>query len=488
MIEVLSVASEAYPLIKTGGLADVVGALPSALAPHGVSMRVLLPGYPKVMDALGGTGREIWYYGDFFGGEARLIAGRAGGLDVIALEAHHLFTRPGNPYLGPDGRDFPDNWRRYAALSFAAYELSCGIVDGYRPDILHCHDWQSGLVPAYVKYNAGSTAKTILTVHNIAFQGIFGWDTFNALRLDYASAGDGAIEYFGNISYLKAGLATADAITTVSPTYAHEIRTAAYGMGLEGLLKARADVVHGILNGIDQDAWDPSHDETLPQTYSASTIVNRAPNKAALEERFGLDHDDSPIFSVVSRLTWQKGLDMLVPLCDELVERGARLVVLGSGDTEIENGFKGAAMRHPGRVGVVIGYDEGLSHLIQAGADVMMVPSRFEPCGLTQMYGLRYGCVPLVSRVGGLADTVIDANEAAVEAGVATGVVFAPATEEALSEAIRRTIALYERPKVWHKMQRRGMKSDVSWEASAEKYADLYASLLGRDRDADPDD
>ena len=488
MIEVLSVASEAYPLIKTGGLVDVVGALPSALAPHGVSMRVLVPGYPKVMDALGSNGREVYYFGDFFGGEARLIAGRAKGLDVIALEAHHLFTRPGSPYLGPDGRDFPDNWRRYAALSYAAYELSRGIVEGYRPDILHCHDWQSALAPAYVKYNAGSTAKTIITVHNIAFQGICGWDTFNALRLDYAAAGDGAIEYFGNISYLKAGLATADLVTTVSPTYAHEIRTVAYGMGLEGLLKARADVVHGILNGIDAHEWDPGHDERVPQPYTASTIVNRAPNKAAVEERFGLEHDDSPIFAVVSRLTWQKGLDMLVPLCDELVERGARLVVLGSGDAEIENGFRGAAMRHPGRIGVIVGYDEGLSHLIQAGADVMMVPSRFEPCGLTQLYGLRYGCVPLVSRVGGLADTVIDANEAAIEAGVATGIVFSPATEEALSEAIRRTIALYQRPKVWHKMQRRGMKSDVSWDASAEKYAALYASLLGLERDADSDD
>ena len=488
MIEVLSVASEAFPLIKTGGLADVVGALPAELAPHGVSMRVLLPGYPKVLDALGSAGREVYYFGDFFGGEARLIAGRAGGLDVIAVQADHLYTRPGSPYLGPDGRDFPDNWRRFAALSYAAYELSTGIVEGYRPDILHCHDWQSGLTPAYVKYNPGSTAKTIITVHNIAFQGITGWDTFNALRLDYAAAGDGAIEYFGNISFLKAGLATADLITTVSPTYAHEIRTGAYGMGLEGLLKARAPVVHGILNGIDAHEWDPGHDARIPQSYSASTIVNRAPNKAAVEERFGLDHDDTPIFAVVSRLTWQKGLDMLVPLCDELVERGARLVVLGSGDAEIENGFKGAAMRHPGRIGVVIGYDEGLSHLVQAGTDVMMVPSRFEPCGLTQLYGLRYGCVPLVSRVGGLADTVIDANEAAIEAGVATGVVFSPATEEALSEAIRRTIALYDRPKVWHKMQRRGMKSDVSWDASAEKYADLYASLLGLERDADSDD
>ncbi len=488
MIEVLSVASEAFPLIKTGGLADVVGALPAALAPHGVSMRTLIPGYPKVMDALGESGREIWYHGDFFGGEARLVAGRAAGLDIIAIEAHHLYTRPGNPYLGPTGQDFPDNWRRYAALSYAAYELSTGLVEGYRPDILHCHDWQAGLVPAYVRYNAGSTAKTILTVHNIAFQGIYGWDIFNALRLDYDAASEGAIEYFGNISYLKAGLHCADLITTVSPTYAYEIRTPEYGMALDGLLRDRANDVHGILNGIDAEAWDPGRDPSIAQTYTASTIVNRAANKIELEARFGLAHGPGPIFTVVSRLTRQKGLDMLLPLCDQLVERGGRLALLGSGDLDLEQGFLAAAERHPGRIGVVIGYDEALSHLIQAGGDVMTVPSRFEPCGLTQMYGLRYGCVPLVSRVGGLADTVIDANEAAVEAGVATGVVFAPATEEALSEAIRRTIALYNRPKVWHKMQRRGMKSDVSWEASAEKYADLYASLLGLQRDADTDD
>ncbi|MGN6488578.1 MAG: glycogen synthase GlgA [Devosia sp.] len=487
-MEVLSVASEAFPLIKTGGLADVVGALPAALAPHGVSMRVLIPGYPKVMDALAGNGREVWYDGDFFGGEARLIAGRAAGLDIIAIEAHHLYTRPGNPYLGPGGQDFPDNWRRYAALSYVGYQLSTGLVEGYRPDILHCHDWQAGLAPAYVKYNAGSLAKTILTVHNIAFQGIYGWDIFNALRLDYASASEGAIEYFGNLSYLKAGLYCADAITTVSPTYAYEIRTPENGMALDGLLRSRAEDVHGILNGIDTDAWDPAHDPVLPQPYNATTIANRATNKLALEERFALEHGSGPIFSVVSRLTRQKGLDMLLPLCDQLVEHGGRLALLGSGDLDLEEGFRAAAARHPGRIGVIICYDEGLSHLIQAGGDVMTIPSRFEPCGLTQLYGLRYGCVPLVSRVGGLADTVIDANEAAVEAGVATGIVFSPATEDAFGEAIRRAIALYHRPKVWQKMQRRGMKSDVSWEASAEKYADLYASLLGLKRDADTDD
>lgn len=487
MIEVLSVASEAYPLIKTGGLADVVGALPAALAPHGVSMRVLLPGYPKVMAGLA-DGRQVLWFEDFFGGTARLVAGRANGLDVIAIDAPHLYDRPGNPYVGPDGKDWPDNWQRFAALSFVAYELSSGAIEGYMPDILHCHDWQSGLAPAYVAFNAPTKVKTVMTVHNIAFQGVFGWDVFNGLRLDFRAANTGAIEYFGNIGYLKAGLQVADAVTTVSPTYAHEMRTAAYGMGLEGLLQNRADSVSGILNGIDANEWNPGADPALAQTYTASTIQERAANKRALEERFGLEAGDGPIFSVVSRLTWQKGLDMLPGEVDSLVAHGGRLIVLGSGDAEIENGFAGAALRHPGKVGVVIGYDEKLSHLIQGGADAILIPSRFEPCGLTQLYGLRYGCVPVVSRVGGLADTVIDANEAAVEAGVATGVVFSPATQEALGEAIRRTIALYARPKVWHKMQRRGMKSDVSWELSAEKYADLYASLLGHKLDDDSDD
>ncbi|HEY0855268.1 MAG TPA: glycogen synthase GlgA, partial [Devosia sp.] len=481
-MEVLSVASEIYPLIKTGGLADVTGALPGALAPLGVSMRTLVPGYPSVTGALENA-RVVAEMPDFFDGFGRLLAGRVQGLDLIVVDAPHLYDRPGNPYLGPDGKDWVDNAQRFAALSFAAYELGRGLVDGYRPQILHCHDWQAGLVPAYVAFNAPTRVKTVLTVHNLAFQGVFGWDIFNDLRLDFRAAQEGAIEYFGNISFLKAGLQVADALTTVSPTYAHEIRTGAYGMGLEGLLQSRADVLHGILNGIDTDAWNPQLDAALAEGYTAGTTERRAANRAALCERFGIENTPGPLFSVVSRLTWQKGMDMLVESVDQLVEMGGKLVVLGSGDPALENGLKGAAARHPGKVGIIVGYNEEVSHLIQGGADVMMVPSRFEPCGLTQLYGLRYGCVPLVARVGGLADTIIDANEAAVEAGVATGVVFAPATAEALVEAIRRTVSLYGREKTWRKMQRRGMKSDVSWEASAEKYADLYSDLLGLKRD-----
>ncbi len=487
MIDVLSVASEAYPLIKTGGLADVTGALPSALARHDVTMRTLLPGYPAVMGALenGEAKRE---YSDFFGGPATLVTGRAGGLDIVALDAPHLFDRPGNPYLGPDRKDWPDNWRRFAALSFAAYEIGGGALSDFQPSILHCHDWQAGLVPTYVRCNAPVPVKTVLTVHNIAFQGLFGWDIFNALRLDYRAARESTIEFYGLINYLKAGLTSADQLTTVSPTYALEIKTAAYGMGLEGLLAARADDLVGILNGIDDQEWDPHTDKALHTPYGHNSTELRQGNRRALELRFGIDDSPGPLFSVVSRMTRQKGLDMLVDMVDPIIEAGGKLIVLGSGDADIENGFAGAALRHPGKVGFIRGYDEPLSHLIQGGADVMMVPSRFEPCGLTQLYGLRYGCVPLVSRVGGLADTVIDANEAAVEAGVATGIVFAPAEPYALREAINRTVTLYGREKVWRKMQRRGMKSDVSWDLSAEKYAKLYKKLLGVRDDEQQDD
>lgn len=487
MMQVLSVSSEIFPLIKTGGLADVTGALPAVLSRFGVQMRSLIPGYPAVMGKLADR-RVVHVFEELFGGPARILAGQAAGLDLLVLDAPHLYDRPGNPYLDANGVDWADNWQRFAALSFAAYEIGRGVVEDYRPQILHCHDWQAGLVPAYVAFNAPTRVKTVLTIHNLAFQGIFGWDVFRDLRLDYRAASEGVVEFYGNISFLKAGLQVADALTTVSPTYAQEIRTADYGMGLEGLLQARAPVLHGILNGIDTDAWNPQTDASLPERYGVGSPEKRQVNRAALCERFGLVDDSGPIFAVVSRLTWQKGMDMLVDCVDGLVAGGGRLVILGSGDASLEAAFRTAAARHPGKVGVVIGYNEALSHLVQAGSDVMMVPSRFEPCGLTQMYGLRYGSVPLVSRVGGLADTVIDANPAAVDAGVATGVVFAPVTTAALAEAIRRTISLYGRSKVWRKMQRRGMKSDVSWEASAEAYADLYSDLLGLERDDQADD
>ena len=481
MIEVLSVASEAYPLIKTGGLADVAGALPGALAAHAVSMRTLIPGYRAVMKEATG-GRVVAEFSDLFDGPARLIAGRFGGLDLIVIDAPHLYDRPGGPYSGPDGRDWPDNWKRFAALSWVAGQLGLGLVAGYQPQILHAHDWQAGLVPAYVKYGPSDQVKTVLTVHNLVFQGHFGSDIFGRLDLPPHAYYEG-VEYYGGVGYLKAGLQAADAITTVSPTYAREIRTPAFGAALDGLLNARASILHGITNGIDVGAWDPMLDPALVQNFTSNTIHKRRVNKLALTERFGIEESDGPLFSVVSRLTGQKGIDLVANNVDLLVSLGGRLVVLGSGDAGLEGALQAAAARHPGKVGMVVGYDESLSHLIQGGADAILIPSRFEPCGLTQLYGLRYGCVPVVSRVGGLADTVIDANEAALEAGVATGLQFSPVNSDAFGDAIHRAITLYGHEEVWKKMQRRGMKSNVSWDLSAQRYADVYAALLGQERD-----
>lgn len=486
MIEVLSITSEAFPLIKTGGLADVAGALPDALVPQGVATRTLIPGYPAVMAKLESP-RVAASLDHLFGGPARVVAGRAGSLDILALDAPHLFDRPGNPYLSPDGVDWPDNWRRFAGLSYVGGQIALGLIDTYHPQIVHAHDWQAALAPAYVKYSHSDQVRTVMTIHNMAFQGHYGADIFRHLHLPDHAFGEG-VEYFGGVGYLKAGLMAADAITTVSPTYAREIRTPEFGMALDGLLNARADVLYGILNGIDTTEWNPATDPNLARTYSNGTIHLRAENKAALVERFGLEPGAGPLFGVVSRLTWQKGMDMLLANIDGLVAHGGRLCILGSGEAEIEHGLRVAAGRHPGKVSIIVGYDEGMSHLVQGGADVMLVPSRFEPCGLTQLYGLRYGCIPLVSRLGGLNDTLIDANEAAIEAGVATGIQFAPADAAGLADGISRTIALFADAKAWTKMQRRAMKADVSWDRSARKYADLYAKLLGRRRDNDDQD
>ena len=486
MIEVLSVASEVYPLIKTGGLADVAGALPGALSSHGVIMRTLVPGYPTVLAKMSGR-RVVRELDDVFGFSAKLIAGRVDGLDVIVIDCPQLYDRPGNPYVSPDGWDWPDNWKRFAALGWLAAELGLGLVDGYHPQIIHAHDWQAGLAPAYIKFSPNDSVKTVMTVHNMAFKGFFGAEIFGQLRLPPHAFGVGGVEFYGGISYLKSGLECADYVTTVSPNYADEIRTPAFGLGLEGLLNGRADTVVGILNGVDTKAWDPATDPALVQKYTANTIHNRRINKQAVAEKFGLDGIDGPLFCVISRLTDQKGMDLLLQAVDGLVGLGGRLVVLGSGEAYLEDGFRHLAGKYPGKVGLVTGYNEALSHLMQGGCDAILIPSRFEPCGLTQLYGLRYGCVPVVSRSGGLADTVIDANPAAISAEVATGIVFDPDSAHMLFGAIRRAVRLYNDKNLWKKIQRRGMKSDVSWETSAARYADLYATLTGLKTNDDPD-
>jgi len=481
-LNVLSIASEAVPLVKTGGLADVAGALPAALAPHGVELTTLLPGYPAVMMAIK-RGKVLHSYDDLLGQKARLVVGKLGALPLIVLDAPTLFAREGGLYGDANGQDWPDNWRRFAALGRAAADLAGGLVKGRRFDLVHAHDWQAAMALAYLRFAPikGSTVPPgVMTIHNMAFQGYYGREVFKELGLPRSAWKFDGVEYHGGVGMLKAGMEAASVITTVSPTYAQEIRSAEFGMGLEGLVISRGERVRGIVNGIDPADWNPASDRHLPATYTARTLSKRSVNKRALEAEFGLEPGDGPLFVVISRLTWQKGMDVLLELLDHLVGIGGRLALLGSGDSAMEADFRTAAARHPGRVGVWIGYDEALSHRMQGGGDAILVPSRFEPCGLTQLYGLAYGCVPVVARTGGLADTVIDANLAARAAGAATGVQFSVVDYPSLSAAISRTVALYHQPAAWRAIQRNGMKADFSWTNSGKAYAELYRELTGK--------
>jgi starch synthase len=482
-LAVLSVASESYPLIKTGGLADVAGALPAALAAEGIAVRTLVPGYPAVLDRIDraeSEGEVVHRFDSLFGGPARLVAARAAGLDLVVLDAPHLFARSGNPYTGPDGRDWQDNPFRFAALARAAAEIGLGATVLPPPAVVHAHDWQAGLTPAYLAYAGVPRPKTVMTVHNLAFQGQFDASLLGPLGLPPQAFAVDGVEYYGAIGFLKAGLQLADAITTVSPTYAQEIRGPEAGMGLDGLLRVRSGVLHGIVNGIDTEVWDPATDPHLPKAFSAKSPKGRAAAKAALQDRFGLARDpDALVYGVVSRLSWQKGLDLLLEALPTLLSTGAQLAVLGTGEPALEHGFRSAAAAHPGRIGCHIGYDEATAHLIQGGAEALIVPSRFEPCGLTQLCALRYGALPVVSSVGGLADTVIDANEMAVAAGVGTGVRFQPTTVFALEGALARTAALFAEKPVWQRLRKNAMATDVSWTHPARRYAALYRDLAG---------
>ncbi|PDT80655.1 glycogen synthase GlgA [Sinorhizobium sp. BJ1] len=479
-MNILSVASEVYPLVKTGGLADVVGALPAALLPHGIRTRTLVPGYPAVLHKLKKK-KTVGGIDNLFGHPATLLAAEIDGLDLLVLDQPALYDRDGGPYLDPTGRDYPDNFRRFAALSLAAAEIAGdNVVPGWRPDIVHVHDWQAALTPVYMRFGSARNMPTVLTIHNIAFQGQFGPSVFPELSLPPEAFTTPFLEYYGDVGFLKGGLQTATAIITVSPSYAHEILTPEFGMGMEGLLASRVLDLTGIVNGIDVDTWNPETDPNIARNYGPTAIKQRAANRKALEERFGLDQSRGPIFCVISRLTWQKGMDLLAEVADDIVTLGGKLIVLGSGDSALEGALLAAASRHRGRIGMITGYDEPLSHLMQAGSDAILIPSRFEPCGLTQLYGLRYGCIPIVARTGGLTDTVIDANEAALSARVATGFQFRPVTADGLRLAIRRAMHAYSEPKVWARLQNQGMKSDVSWGKSAERYAALYSGLLAK--------
>ena len=346
-LKVLSVASEVFPLIKTGGLADVAGALPAALAREDVEIRTLVPGYPAVMAKLAGA-QPAHAYSDLFGGPARILSGKAAGLNLFAIDAPHLYDRPGNPYLGPNGLDWPDNAQRFAALARVGADIGLGVIDAFRPQVVHAHDWQAALAAAYLNYAARSRPGVVTTIHNMAFQGHFPMSIFGELGLPPQAISIDGVEYFGGVGYLKAGLRLSDRITTVSPTYAREIMTPEFGMALDGLLRTRAAVVQGIVNGIDDAVWNPATDVTLPQNYSALRIDMRVRNKIALQTQMGLAPGiDRPLLGVVSRLSDQKGLDLLLQALPGIIARGSQLALLGSGDPLLEGGFTAAAASRP---------------------------------------------------------------------------------------------------------------------------------------------
>ena len=468
-MDVLSVTSECAPLVKTGGLADVAGALPRALAGEGVTMRTLLPGYRAVLAALDG-GETVLEEDDCFGGPARIVTGEAGGLDLLVLDAPHLFDRPGGPYLDAEGEDWADNPERFAALSWMGARLAAEGARGWSPHILHCHDWQAGLAPVHLRTHfAQARVGTVFTIHNIAFQGRVDGARCEALRLPREGLTEDGFEFWGDVSALKAGITASDRVTTVSPTYAGELLTAEFGMGLDGVLRARATDFCGILNGVDLDAWTPPY----------RTPAGKKRHKHALREAFGLAEADGPVCVVVSRLSEQKGIDILLDALPRLLDEGGQIAILGTGEKALEQRVANAAAAHP-NAAARIGYDEALAKAMIEGGDAILVPSRFEPCGLTQLYGLRYGTVPLVAHTGGLADTVIPATPAGLRAEVATGIQFSPVTADALSRAFDRLMALWRQPKVWARMARNAMAHPVGWDRSAREYADLYRSIAGK--------
>ena len=468
MTSIVSVASECAPLVKTGGLADVVGALPKALEKLGHDMRVVLPAYP-IVAAIVADGRTVMEEDYLFGGPARLFAGEAAGLRLYLVDAPHLFERDGGIY-NAGGRDWPDNPERFAALSWFAARLAAEGDGEWLPELLHAHDWQGGFAPVYL----AGRRPSVITIHNIAFHGLVPAERRHSLKLPEDGFTLDGYEFWGQVSALKAGIVWSDRITTVSPTYAVELMTPEFGMGLDGLMRHRADSLVGILNGIDADVWNPATDPHI-------AVYDRPKAKVAAREALlaevGLSPGEGPVACVVSRLTWQKGLDLLYDSIGALLERDGRLVLLGTGEPDLEDAYRRLGETHPG-VAVTIGYDEAFSHRIIAGSDAIIVPSRFEPCGLTQLYGLRYGTVPVVARTGGLADTVIDANPLALRSGLATGLQFSPVTADRLSAALTKLADLFANRDGFQRMQEQGMRQPVDWTASAAEYAAMYDGMI----------
>jgi len=477
-LRVIYAASECAPWVKTGGLADVTAALPPALAALGVDVRVCLPAYRSVRQVVGDAPVKATLLGALVR-EAELPSG----MKAYLVDAPWLFDRDGGPYQDADGRDWTDNCARFGLFSHIAAVLASSESPlSWRPHIFHGHDWQAALAPAWLRLTQAVPAVSVMTVHNLAFQGLFPSGCVQAIHLPSEAYAIEGVEFYGQVSFLKGGLHYADALTTVSPTYAEEIQGAAYGCGLQGLLTHRKRDITGIVNGIDDKVWNPETDPLIAAQYSAGRLFDKRPNKEALQRRFGLPRrSDVPVFGVVSRLTQQKGVDLIVEVAERLVASPAQLIILGCGERQLEAAVRDLVQRYPNAIAAHIGFDEKIAHEIEAGADCFLMPSRFEPCGLNQMYSQRYGTPPIARATGGLVDTIYDGGETVIDK--TTGFLFREATSAALWEAIARALSWYRKPLVWEKIMRNAMRQDFGWSQSAKRYKDLYERLLRLRRD-----
>ncbi len=481
-MKVLQVSAEIFPLLKTGGLADVAGALPAALTAAGCAVRVLLPGFAPILADLEAPtvlAELTTPWGDRMVLRQGVLATL--GVSAYVIDAPQLYLRPGTPYEDAQRQPFHDNHLRFALLGWVAAQLACGLDRHWQPAVLHSHDWHAGLTSAYLAFGPakGRRVATVFTVHNLAYQGVFAPIHFYDLGLPAQAFAVNGLEFHGQMSFMKAGLYYSDHITTVSPTYAQEIQTPEQGCGLDGLLRVRAPDLSGILNAVDEAVWNPAHDAHISAPFTAQKPAGKARCKAALQQALGLSvQPHAPLFGVVSRLTEQKGLHLVLAELDALVARGGQLVLLGTGDAALEAAFTARAAAQPQAVSVRIGYDEAYAHRMFSATDVTLVPSRFEPCGLTQMYGLKYGSLPLVHRVGGLADTVVDCALENLADGSANGFVFTEFTSHALGCALRRALALYARPAEWRGVRQRAMQQALGWDNAAAQYVALYRQLV----------
>ena len=477
MKKILFASSETHPLIKTGGLADVAGSLPIALTNLGQEVRVIMPNYQAIKNCEPGR---------------YLCTVRVNNCDVNLLETHlpnsnvivwlvdypPFFNYPGNPYTDENGNPWPNIADRFALFCRIVTEVAMDRTYlNWKPDVVHCNDWQTGLVPALLSMEEHRPA-TVFTIHNMAYQGIFPSNAYTLLNLPGQLWHPDGLEYHGMLSFIKGGLSYSDRITTVSPTYAHEIQTPEFGYGLEGLLAHRQHTLSGIINGIDNSVWNPETDQHIVQNFSSKTLKQKVVNKTALQERLGLPiNPELPLLGLIGRLVDQKGIDLVLKCLKEMTHMPLQVALLGSGDKSIQVRLQDFARLYPDKISVTIGYDENLAHQIEAGSDIFLMPSRFEPCGLNQMYSQRYGTLPIVRKTGGLADTVVDALPDTIKNGSASGFVFKDAEPGALLETIKRALVLHANPTLWQKLQRNAMSKDFSWENSANQYLTLYREI-----------